>query len=75
MIHKGMQRLHILECIKNRTMMFSRGGKKKNMVLILLHKSQLSLLNYSFSINELLLATKGTWERANWGKKKKKQTN
>lgn len=69
MIHKGMQRLHILECIKNRTMMFSRGEKK--MVLILLHKSQLSLLNYLFSINELLLATKGTWERANWGRKKK----
>lgn len=42
------------------------------MVLILLHKSQLSLLNYLFSINELLLATKGTWERANWGRKKKK---
>lgn len=41
------------------------------MVLILLHKSQLSLLNYLFSINELLLATKGTWERANWGRKKK----
>lgn len=45
------------------------------MVLILLHKSQLSLLNYLFSINELLLATKGTWERANWGRKKKKKTS